>query len=213
MFTGIIEGIGRVIAVRRTNTGVRLTVDVGPLSEGLVIGHSVAISGACLTVVNAAGTNLDFDVVRETLEKTSLGELTSGSFVNVERPMQVGDRFHGHFVQGHVDGTGRIISLPHCPEGGELLIKTSPELTGQMIIKGSVALDGVSLTIARLEPGQFSIALIPHTLKATTFHMKRPGDTVNIELDMLGKYVARLLGRGTRGTGLTEDKLREAGWC
>jgi len=193
MFSGIVEGIAEVKEVQRGVEGMHVKIDLGKFDEGVQIGDSIAINGACLTVTALDGASVQFDLVAETLARTSLGDLESGAKVNIERSIKIGDRLHGHFVQGHVDGVGRISKFDTGPEGGWMEIKTDSALTSQMIHKGSVGIEGISLTIAELNDDLFAIALIPHTLEATTLGGKSAGDRVNIEVDMLGKWVRRIL--------------------
>lgn len=193
MFSGIVEGIGEVCQVQPGREGVRLSVDLGPFAEEVRPGDSICVSGVCLTVTALEAARAQFDLVAETLAKTTLGELRPGSKVNIERSLRLGDRLHGHFVLGHVDGVGRVREMQRSAEGGVLIVETGVDLLKQMIPKGSVAVDGVSLTLVELKEFFFSMALIPHTLDVTTFGLKRAGDRVNIEVDMLGKWVRRLL--------------------
>jgi riboflavin synthase len=194
VFTGLVEGVGTVTATDRLGELLRLGVDLGDLQDGVRIGDSISISGACLTVVELTGNVAAFDLVPETLDRTTLGGLSMGSSVNIERALRVGDRLGGHFVQGHVDGTGEVVALTREGESAILRVTCVTELVRQMIPKGSISIDGVSLTIAGLHDDGFHIALVPHTLDVTTLGARAPGDVVNIELDMLGKYVVRLLG-------------------
>ncbi len=175
------------------SSGLRLLVDLGPLVDGVRVGDSVSLSGACLTVTALSGSRAAFDVVPETLGKTYLGDLAPGARLNVERALKAGDRFGGHFVQGHVDGVGRVAR--RAPEGTQetLEVACDPRLTDLMIEKGSVALDGVSLTLVGVAGGRFTVALIPHTLAVTTLGAKRAGDPVHVECDLIGKWVAKLL--------------------
>jgi len=193
MFSGIVEGIAEVKEVQRGVEGMHVKIDLGKFDEGVQIGDSIAINGACLTVTALDGASVQFDLVAETLARTSLGDLESGAKVNIERSIKIGDRLHGHFVQGHVDGVGRISKFDTGPEGGWMEIETDAALTSQMIHKGSVGIEGISLTIAELNDDLFAIALIPHTLEVTTLGGKSAGDRVNIEVDMLGKWVRRIL--------------------
>lgn len=204
MFTGLVETRGRLAALIPENPGVRLAIDVGstPLGEthatGVEIGASIAINGCCLTVVAASNGRLEFQAGAETLSKTNLGELRENDRVNLERSLPVDGRLGGHFVQGHVDGTGQVKSITREPadDGQEwvrMLFQVPPSLTLQMVPKGSIAVDGVSLTLVDVEQDSFSVALIPHTLEVTTLGDRNIGDTVNIETDILGKYVQKLL--------------------
>ena len=224
MFTGIVEQLCRVVALQRGATW-RLTVDLGPLAAGTKLGDSIALNGVCLTVTTLDGTRASFDAIGETIGRTNLAALAQGQQVNVERSLRVGDRLGGHFVAGHVDAVGTIRSKEKLP-GSHLQLAHSrhvriedvtpvlrvavpPELTRFMAAKGSVAVDGVSLTLVDVARDTFAVALIPYTLGETTLGVKGPGDTVNVEVDILARYVARQLG----GEGLTESSLREHGFC
>ena len=215
MFTGIIQHLGAVTAVATTPAGRRLTIDLGPLAKDLAIGDSVAVDGACLTVAGLAGTAATFDVIGETLERTTLGERRAGDAVNLERALRAGAGLDGHIVQGHVDGTAREQRVDRA--AGQWVVHfTGPRaLTDDMAAKGSVAVDGVSLTLVDVADGLFSVALIPTTLERTTLGRRRPGHRVNVETDILAKYVRRMLGAAGRLSGrgeLTLGKLREAGF-
>lgn len=183
MFTGIVETAGRVRAARRTSKGVRLEVE-GPWK--IPSGASVAVGGVCLTALEGRG--LAFDVIPETLKRTTLGELRPGARVNLERALAAGARLDGHIVQGHVDGTGVVESLSR--KGGEatLAVRVPPSLEDQIVPKGSIAVDGVSLTVVDVKDGRFTVALIPTTLRRTTLGKLRKGDRVNLETDVLAKY-------------------------
>ncbi len=196
MFTGLIEATGTVRGLAPVAGGLRLTIDT-PLAADLTPGDSVATSGVCLTVVERDDQWWSADVSPETLRVTALGALVVGSAVNLERPLAVGSRLGGHFVQGHVDGTGRIEAV--TPEGEFFRIRISfpPALAPYFIEKGSVAVDGISLTVASLQDAAFDVQIIPHTWTATTLRHAQPGDRVNLECDMVGKYVLRSLSLGT----------------
>ena len=215
MFTGIIQHIGTVRAIEPGPGSTRLVVDVGPLAAGLELGHSLAVSGVCLTVSDLAGSVCSFDAVAQTLSRTTLGRLKAGSAVNLEPALALGGRLDGHLVQGHVDGQAKLTRVGTAPDW---LWEFSCEgaLAAQMAPKGSVALDGVSLTLVDVWPEAFSVALIPTTLSATTLGRLSAGDCVNVETDILGKYVQRYLralaGAGGGGEGLTLEKLRKAGF-
>lgn len=195
MFTGIIERVGSVGAVEPHGELFRIEIDAGPVAEGVRVGDSVAVNGGCLTVTAAAGERLTFEAVAETLDRTALGDLVAGSRVNLERAMRADGRFDGHIVQGHVDGTGRVRELRREGDDVRLLVECDAELAGQLVEKGSVAIDGVSLTVSAVSEMDFEVALIPHTLEATTLGALRPSDRVNLEVDVLGKYVKRYLDR------------------
>jgi riboflavin synthase len=209
MFTGIIEGLCPVAAVRRGATW-RLTIDLGRLAEGVRLGDSIALNGVCLTVAELGGTRASFDAIGETLGRTALARLAEGDRLNVERSLRVGDRLGGHFVAGHVDAVGIIRSKEARPDQTLLRVAVGPDLLRLMAVKGSVAVDGVSLTLVDVAPDSFAVALIPYTLRETTLGFKSAGDPVNVEVDLLARYVARLLGREG---GLSEDFLREHGFC
>lgn len=213
MFTGIIRHVGSVLSAVTTPAGKRLRIDVGPLAGRMAHGASVAVDGACLTVSAAAGTAADFDAVPETLSRTTLGGLAGGHKVNLEPALAAGEALDGHIVQGHVDGLAAVERLER--QGGAVILRlTAPaELTDEMVAKGSVAVAGVSLTLVDVGPGRFSVALIPTTLELTTLGQLRPGQKVNIELDILGKYVRRYLQAVTgQREGLTMEKLKQAGF-
>ncbi len=194
MFTGIVEERGRVHRHERVGPAVRLTVEATQeLAGGCSIGESVAVNGCCLTVVAVEGRLLSFDAGAETLSKTNLGELAVGDAVNLERALPVDGRLGGHFVQGHVDGVGRVAVIERHGEWCDMWFEVPPSLARYMVPKGSVAVDGVSLTVVQSQPERFSVALVPHTLEVTTLGIRRVGDHVNIETDILGKYVERFL--------------------
>jgi len=211
MFTGLIQALRPVANVSGRGEGLSVTIDLGELAAELKSGDSVAVNGACLTVTSLSGNLATFDIVAETISKTNLGELKVGDRVNIELPLRVGDRLGGHFVQGHVDGTGTIVDKRDAQPDVIVRIETEPELTQIMIPKGSVAVDGISLTIVEVGDGWFTIVLIPHTLEHTTLGFKRVGDRVNIEVDMIAKMVARIVG-GASG-GITREKLERYGFA
>ena len=194
MFTGIVEEVGRVLSF----TGSRLVVGARVTIEGSGLGASVAVNGACLTVVEPTADRLAFDLGPETLKVTALGDLVAGDPVNLERPLRLGDFVGGHLVQGHVDGTGIVTSMQRQDDTARIRIEwQEPGMAELLIPKGSVAVDGVSLTVAALDARAFEVMLIPHTLANTTLGHARPGTKVNLEMDMIGKYVLR--GRDLRG--------------
>jgi len=193
MFTGLIEALGTVQRVEVEGAGQRLVVGAPSLTPEMAIGDSLAVNGACLTVVERSGDTLHFLAGPETLLRTNLGDLKPGDAVNLERPLAVTDRLDGHFVQGHVDGMGRVAERIRQGDWELVWFSCSPELTAQMVSKGSVAVDGVSLTIVEVAVDRFSVALIPHTLSHTTLGHKGPGASVNIETDLLAKYVHKYL--------------------
>ena len=190
MFTGLVRELGEVESVEETSDGLRLRVRGDATARAVNVGDSVAVSGVCLTVAEAAGDTLAFDAVPETLRRSTLGRLAPGARVNLEPALQTGDPVGGHFVQGHVDGVGRIRRV--TDEGLE--VEAPPEILRYCVEKGSIAVEGVSLTVAELADGGFSVALVPHTRDVTTLGRVSEGDQVNLEVDMLAKYVEKLVG-------------------
>jgi riboflavin synthase len=212
VFTGIIQHVGRVAGVAAAGAGKRIRIEAGPLGERLAPGASLAVDGACLTAVAVTGGVGEFDVVPETLQRTTLGRLKRGDRVNLEPPISAGAPLDGHIVQGHVDGLAEVKRI-EAGSGGHVVHLAAPaELTAQMALKGSVALAGVSLTLAGVAEGRFSVALIPATLAGTTLGELKISDPVNVELDIIGKYVRRHLETLAAG-GLTIQKLREEGFA
>ena len=217
MFTGIIEGLGAIAAIRPSGQGRRLTVDADFELSGSKIGDSISVSGACLTAVRIAGRRFDADVSPETIAKTTFGAARVGERVNLERAMRLSDRIDGHLVSGHIDGTGVIESREAVGNVLVVTIGVPEELARFMIVKGSVAVDGISLTINTLEPGRFSVCIIPHTAGLTTVGFKPKGERVNIEADMIGKYVERFLSArqgpaAAPPSGVTVEMLARAGF-
>lgn len=217
MFTGIIEGLGAIAAIRPSGQGRRLTVDADFELSGSKIGDSISVSGACLTAVRIAGRRFDADVSPETTAKTTFGAARVGERVNLERAMRLSDRIDGHLVSGHIDGTGVIESREAVGNVLVVTIGVPEELARFMIVKGSVAVDGISLTINTLEPGRFSVCIIPHTAGLTTVGFKPKGERVNIEADMIGKYVERFLSArqgpaAAPPSGVTAEMLARAGF-
>lgn len=193
MFTGLVEAMGRVAAIADDPPGKRLTIDAGSLADDARLGDSIAINGCCLTVVAIDGTRLDFEAGEETLCRTNLGELEQDARVNLERSLAVGDRLGGHYVTGHVDAVGRLLERRDDPPWAHLTFEIPRELASQVAAKGSIAIDGISLTVVTAERDSFSVALIPHTLEVTTLGQRQAGDRVNLETDLLAKYVQRTL--------------------
>ncbi len=213
MFTGIIQAIGSVSSVRRSGGGMVLSVDLAGLSRPVAPGESIAVNGVCLTVSELAGETADFDVSGESMNRSTLGRIRVGSKVNLERAMTADGRFGGHIVQGHIDGVGTIRAIRPLGEFAEYAFSAAPELLDAMVEKGSVALDGISLTVARLNAKEFTVALIPTTLAMTTWARARVGDEVNIETDILIKVVKKHLDRILPSKGnLTAETLREMGF-
>jgi riboflavin synthase len=195
MFTGIVEELG---AVRSFEEG-RLVVGCPLVATDSTLGASVAVNGTCLTVVERAGDTLGFDLSGETLDRTALGSVHAGDRVNLERPVTLAARLGGHLVQGHVDGVGRVAAVDRSPDGGATLtVRIPEELEALVVQKGSIAIDGISLTVAAIDGPELRVALIPHTLAVTTLGAAAAGDPVNIEVDVIGRYVARLMERAER---------------
>ena len=191
MFTGIVEEVGRVGA-----TTPRMRIECARVLADTVEGSSIAVNGVCLTAVRLEAGSFGADVSPETLLRTNLGDLREGSVVNLERPVAAGERLSGHIVQGHVDATGEVISLDALPDGNWWWrVRVPRELERYMIHKGSLAIDGISLTIAALEEDVVSVAIIPHTYAATNLQGRRAGERVNLEVDLIAKYVEKLMGR------------------
>jgi riboflavin synthase len=193
VFTGIVRERGRVAAVDGGGDGVRLTVDAPTTAPGVAVGDSVAVNGVCLTAVETGNGTLAFDAVPETLARTSLGRLRPGARVNLEPALRAGDPMGGHVMQGHVDGLARVRSVEPEGDGRRIWIDAAPDLLRYTVEKGSIAVDGVSLTVAALDDDGFAVALIPHTLSETTLGEVAAGDDVNLEVDVLAKYVERLV--------------------
>lgn len=193
MFTGLVECLGKVHAATDAAAGRRLVIAEPTIAAQATLGESIAVNGVCLTVVERDTLCIDFEVGPETLQKTNLGELAAGDRVNLERSLRLGDRLGGHWVQGHVDGVGRINQRQKQGEWEGVWFRCAPTLTAQMVNKGSVAVDGISLTVVEATTEGFSVALIPHTLALTTLGFKQVGDTVNLETDILAKYIWKYL--------------------
>jgi riboflavin synthase len=191
MFTGIIEGVGMTTSISKSKSGAEVIIRVrlGKFGRGLKKGDSVCINGACLTATKLSRGEAEFEMVSETIRRTNLGQTKPGEMVNIERSLRVGDRLEGHFVLGHVDGTGVIDDIQKMSSETTIWIKLDERLTKSLAPKGSIAVDGVSLTLVGVEGDRVSVSLIPHTLKVTTLGMKHRGDRVNIETDILAKYV------------------------
>ncbi len=194
MFTGLVERRVPIAAWEEVPGGRRLVLDLGPLAEGLATGASVSCAGACLTVIRLEGSLASFDLSQETLDRTRFGGLQAGALVNVERSLRVGDRMGGHFVTGHVDGIGEVLGIREERDFAVHRYRAPRAFLPWLVPKGSVTVDGVSLTVAKLEEGGvFEVALIPETLRLTTLGLLREGDRVHLEGDLIGKYVQRFL--------------------
>ena len=220
MFTGLIEEVGRVVGVSpltkgplAKGAGRRLTVEASLLAPSPELGESLAVDGVCLTVVAAAAGRCELEVGPETMERTTLGELVVGRPVNLERALRIGDRLGGHMVQGHVDGVGRVVASRARGDAWDVRIEMPPALLRYVIEKGSICIDGISLTVNALESDGFWISLIPHSQTKTTLQSQAVGARVNLEVDVIGKYVERLLGPRTEGAaGLSLATLKENGF-
>lgn len=213
MFTGLIEEKGKVLGIQPGPGGLRLTIEAPLVSGDVKLGDSVAVNGACLSAVEVAPPALTFDVVRETVERTTLKSLKPGDAVNLERPLQAGDRLGGHMVLGHVDGIGTIRQI--SKSGGEMVFRfeATPKVMTYIVEKGSIAVDGISLTIADLGANWFTVAVIPHTLEVTTLGRKTVGGNVNLETDIIGKYVRKFIGgKAIDSDSRLMDKLSDGGY-
>lgn len=194
VFTGIVEGTGKVVSVRpntENRSSLRMEIDLGKYGKHLGPGDSVAINGVCLTATAIQDNRCVFEMIRETIQMTNLGEVSVGGAVNVERSLKVGDRLEGHFVLGHVDGTGVISDIRKGKDGVEITVQLSPGLAEHVVRKGSIAINGISLTVTKITGDALCISLIPHTIQVTNFRTIKVGDRVNVETDVLGKYALK----------------------
>ena len=211
MFTGIIEEIGQIRSVKAIANGKELTIQAHTVLEGTREGDSIAVDGVCLTVTSLMPNQFTVQAVGETLEKTTLGDAHRGQFVNLERALAVGDRLGGHFVQGHVNGKGTIHTLRKRGDNYLLEVTIPSPLRKYLILEGSIAIDGISLTVAHLEESRVGINIIPHTMKHTNLQYKQVGQAVNIEVDLIAKYIENLLRFGSNNP-LTENLLKQWGY-
>ncbi len=194
MFTGIVEGIGKIMEIRdntKNRSAIKMTVDLGKNSKGLKLGQSVALNGVCLTVTKINDSKCDFEMIEETTKKTDLGNLRVGGIVNIERSLKVGERLEGHFVLGHVDGVGIIKKIEKKPKEVQFWFEVPKNLARFIVQKGSIAIDGISLTVVDVKKNLASVCLIPHTIEVTNFSTRKVGDKINIETDILGKYLLK----------------------
>ncbi len=210
MFTGLIETVGTVVAATPRGAGRRMRVDLGPAAEGVRPGDSIALAGCCQTVTALAGREADFDTVAATLERTTLGAWMPGTRVNVERSLRPADRLAGHLVAGHVDGCGTVLDSGARAGGWWLKVEAPAALVPEIALRGSIAVDGVSLTVAETDEAAFAVALIPTTLAETTLGSLAPGDRLNLETDMLAKYVRRVLEALQGDSGADDARLAAA---
>ena len=194
MFTGIIEGIGKIEKISKNTknrSAIQMTVNLGKYAKGLKIGQSVSLNGVCLTATKLTKSNCIFEMIEETTNKTDLGNLKPGDIVNIERSLRTGDRLEGHFVLGHVDGVGIIKKIQNKPKEVQVWFEVPKELSKYVVKKGSIAVDGISLTVVDIKNNLASVCLIPHTIEITNFKTKNVGDKINIETDILGKYILK----------------------
>lgn len=214
MFTGIIEEVGRVERIAHEGGNRRLTVCSSLLVRELKKGDSIAVSGVCLTAVEIASNSIGFDLAEETWNRTSFSRIKEGALVNLELPMRADGRFGGHIVQGHVDGTGKFLALEAIPgtDNYWLRIEIPPELARYVIFKGSLSIEGISLTVAGIEGTKVTVAIIPHTVEMTNLKSLRRGDPVNLEVDMIAKYVEKMMQGDSANSSITLEKLVEAGF-
>lgn len=214
MFTGIIEEVGRIAEVKVSDEKRRLTISCAKLLLELKTGDSIAVSGVCLTAVDIDHKSFSADLAHETWIRTSFSRLKEGAQVNLELPMRANGRFDGHVVQGHVDGTGTLVSLDAIPDGNDyLLTLTVPsELTRYVVEKGSLSIEGISLTVAAIEGTQVRVAIIPHTAEVTNLRSLKPGDPLNLEVDVIAKYVEKMMGGQKPRSAITVEKLVKAGF-
>ncbi len=213
MFTGIIEEVGRVTGITHKSGNRRLTVSSTQLAKELKTGDSIAVSGVCLTAVDIKPNSVGFDLAEETWVRTSFSRIHEGASVNLELPMRADGRFGGHIVQGHVDGTGTFLSLDPIPDTDNywLRIEIPPDLARYVIHKGSLSIEGISLTVASIEGTKVTVAIIPHTVEMTNLNSLKRGDPVNLEVDMIAKYVERMM-QGDSSNSITLEKLVAAGF-
>ncbi|SEN20362.1 riboflavin synthase [Lihuaxuella thermophila] len=212
MFTGLIEEVGTIRQISRSGMAMELTVQCKKVLEGTQLGDSIAVNGVCLTVTRLGSDFFAADVMPETMKRTNLGRLGPSSPVNLERALAAGQRMGGHFVQGHVDGVGTIIERRPYENAVVFGFRVSPELTHYMVEKGSIAVNGISLTLVEVGSDFFTVSVIPHTLKETQLHSAAVGDVVNIECDMIGKYIAKWVGQTSSPT-LNLEKLKQTGFA
>jgi riboflavin synthase len=213
MFTGIIEEVGRVVRIAKSSGTRGLTVSCERLAKELRKGDSIAVNGVCLTAVEITPDSVNFDLAEESWKRTSFSRIEEGALVNLELPMRADGRFGGHIVQGHVDGTGKFLGLDQIENAADywLRIEIPPELTRYIISQGSLSIEGISLTVARIAGTEVTAAIIPHTIAATNLKSLRPGDAVNLEVDMIAKYVEKMMG-ARAGSTITLERLVKEGF-
>lgn len=215
MFTGIIEELGKIKRISLRGTSGQIAIQAEKVLKGTKIGDSIAVNGICLTVTSLQSDGFTADIMAETIRRSSLSGAVNGDLVNLERALAADGRFGGHIVSGHIDGTGRILSCREEENAVWVRVETSPKILRLVVEKGSICIDGISLTVAAVDAESFQVSVIPHTGEETTLLKKKPGDVVNLENDVIGKYVERLLGLGTVGkkqtnrSGITMGFLEE----
>jgi len=214
MFTGIIEEVGRVASIANENYNRSLIVSASHLVKELKKGDSIAVSGVCLTAVEITPQSFGADLAEETWNRTSFSRIQPGALVNLELPMRADGRFGGHIVQGHVDGTGKFVALDEIPDADNywLRIEVPPELSRYVISKGSLSIEGISLTVAKVERTQVTVAIIPHTTEMTNLKSLKPGDPVNLEVDVIAKYVEKMLRGNSASSSITMERLVQQGF-
>lgn len=214
MFTGLVEEVGRVTSIQEIGGKRRLTITAKQLPKELHIGNSIAVSGVCLTAIDVKPDSFGADLAEETWNRTSFSRITEGAQVNLELPLKAEGRLGGHIVQGHVDGTGKFLSLDPIPGKDDfwLHVEIPAELEKYVVFKGSIAIEGISLTVANLEGNKITVAIIPHTVTMTNLGSLKPGDPVNIETDIVAKYLEKWLKRDEPASGLSKEKLVAAGF-
>jgi riboflavin synthase len=208
LFTGLIVEMGEVVSLVKKDNGARLSLKANTLARDAVLGDSISVNGTCLTVVEIKGDALSFDLSGETLQSTNIGQLKIKDRVNLEPALRLDAKLGGHFVTGHIDGVGKIKSKTRTGDVYKVVITTEDRIAGFLVEKGSVAVDGISLTVVDVFKDGFSIVIIPHTVGLTTIGFKGPGDAVNIEVDILGKYVSKFLSKG-RDTDFMDTLIKE----
>ena len=214
MFTGIIEEVGRVTDIGHENENRRLTVSSSNLVKELKKGDSIAVSGVCLTAVELTPKSFGADLAEETWNRTSFSRIKTGALVNLELPMRADGRFGGHIVQGHVDGTGKFVALDEIPGADNywLRIEIPPDLARYVIFKGSLSIEGISLTVAKVEGTEVTVAIIPHTTEMTNLKSLKPGDPVNLEVDMIAKYVEKMMRGDSTNSSINVERLVREGF-
>ena len=214
MFTGIVEEVGHIAKIEQHGENRRLTVKANNVPKELRTGHSVAVSGVCLTALDITPTSFCADLAPETWVRTSFSRITEGAQVNLELPLKTDGRMGGHIVQGHVDGVGKLVAFERIPDSENwwLHIEVPPELEKYFVYKGSVSIEGISLTVAKLEGLKLSVAIIPHTVEMTNLNTLKPGDPVNLEADIVAKYLEKWFKAGREQSGLTVEALAAKGF-